>query len=135
MTCPIFLFIELTKTIKISSHYIHELLTTSYVFYLYSFCPLSFLFLVILCLFFMFFFFLHNLFIFFLHSQFTLCTFILWIICLLIFPWFVIICTLLLHKCLVFLLILLLHSCSIKTLHSCDPFLYKHYVFLCYFNL
>lgn len=73
MTCSIFLFVEPTKTIKISFSYIHELLAHYLVFDLYSFCPLSFLFFYqfVLC-FSCSFFSLHNLFIFILHSQFSL---------------------------------------------------------------
>jgi hypothetical protein len=136
MTCPILINPKLIKIIKISSSYIHELFTHSFVFYMYSFCPLSFLIPIIFCLVFMLILFLAQSihFHFALSIHFVLCTFVLWV-CLLVFPWLVIICTPLLHKCFVFLLLLFLCSCSTRTLHSCDPFLYKHYVFLRCFNL
>ncbi len=71
-TCSIFLFVELTKTIKISFSYIQELLAPS-LFSIYSFCPLSFFYSLSFCAYFSCSFcFLHNLFIFIFHPQFTL---------------------------------------------------------------
>jgi hypothetical protein len=110
--------------------FLHPWVLYTFFCFLYVFIlSIDFLIPIIFCLIFM-------LILFFSQSiHFVLCTFILWIVCLPTFPWFVIICTPLLHKCFVFWLLLFLCSCYTRTLHSCDPFLYKHYVFLCCFNL